>query len=187
MTGGECSYDAVAPQRRDPQGGHQGAACDNSEIDLPALEAPQQSLACTFGIAKDDIGVCSAEFRREGRESSGQHAGLDSDGDLAILALARPPRASVHASYVIQDHLGPQDEFPTEHGRDGANRRAGEQPDIQSFLKLVQGTADGRLPCVQETRRTVDTAVLGDCPHTQQLPEVEGRSAHGLSRCLAVM
>ena len=53
---------------------------------------------------------------------------------------------------VTQDRLGPENEFPGEHGRASANRRG----------------VDGKLPCVQETRRAMDIAGPGDCPHAQQ-------------------
>lgn len=178
MTGGKGCDDAVAPQRHDPQSARQIATCDDSEIDLSALEASQQSFACALGIAKHDITICSAEFRRESREFSGQDASLDADGDLAVFAFARSPRAGIHAGHIVQDCLAPADEFPTESGRGGTGRGAGEQSDIQPLLKVVKGPADGRLPNVQETRRAVDTAVLGDCPHAQQLPQIKRRPFH---------
>lgn len=111
-----------------------------------------------------------SELRYEGGKSSRQDAGLDADGDLAVFALARSPCAGVHTGHIVQNRLGPADKFLAERSWCGTNRRAGEEPDIQPLLKVVQGPADGRLPCVQEARRAMDTAVLGDRPHAQQLP-----------------
>ncbi len=165
VVGGEGGHDTVAPKGRDPQGWSQIAACDDREIDLPALEPTQKPFACVLGITEDDIRMCGAELRCEGGKSSRQDAGLDADGDLAVLALTCPLRASIHASHVVQDRLGPADELLTEDSRRGTSRGAGEQPDIQPLLKVVEGSTDSRLSGVQEPRRAVDTAVLCDCPY----------------------
>jgi len=58
---------------------HRGVTCKavtglrrlaDREFNLPPLEPTQQSFFCAFGGAKDDIGMCSTELRREGREAS---------------------------------------------------------------------------------------------------------------------
>ncbi len=117
MTDRYRRYDALAPQRRNLQGRHQIAAGDDREIDLPALEATQKPFACALGITEDDIGMCGAELRCEGRKFSRQDAGLDTDGDLATLTVACPSCASMHARDIIEDHVSPADEFPTEPRR----------------------------------------------------------------------
>lgn len=178
MAGGKGGHDTVAPQGCDLQGGDQIAARHDREIDLPAVEAPQQSFACAFGVAKHDIGMSGTEFRREGRESPRQDAGLDADRDLSGLALARSLRAGVHAGHVVEDRLGPADELLTERRWYDPGGGAEKQRDIQPLLEVVQGSADGGLSGVQETRRAMDAAVLGDRPHAQQLPEVERRAFH---------
>ncbi|AQT05770.1 hypothetical protein A0U91_14110 [Acetobacter persici] len=137
MTDRECCYDAVAPQWHDPQGWSQIAARDDREINLSALEATQKPFACALGITEDDIGMCGAELAREGGKSSRQDAGLDADGDLPVLALARSPCAGVHTRHIVQNRLGPADELLTEDSRSGTRRGAGEQPDIQPLLQVV--------------------------------------------------